>query len=45
MRETISKPLLQLQQVGMNFEDKQVLHGIDLTIHAGDFFVLTGPNG
>lgn len=45
MRETISKPLLQLQQVGMTFEDKQVLHGIDLTIHAGDFFVLTGPNG
>lgn len=40
-----STPLLQLQNVGMRFEEKQVLHGIDLTINAGDFWVFVGPNG
>ncbi len=40
-----STPLLHLDGIGMRRDDRIILHGIDLTVHRGDFVAITGPNG
>lgn len=37
--------LIQLQNVHLSFFDKQVLKGVDLTVHPGDRIAVVGENG
>ena len=37
--------LIELRSLSKNFEDQQVLKGIDLTIHRNEFLTLLGPSG
>ena len=39
------KPIIELKGLTKNFEDQQVLKGIDLTIHENEFLTLLGPSG
>ena len=46
MGETEKKvPLIELKGLTKNFEDQQVLKGIDLTIYENEFLTLLGPSG
>lgn len=37
--------LLNIKNLGVSVEDKEILHGIDLTVNKGETHVLMGPNG
>ena len=37
--------LLKIDQLHVNVEEKEILHGIDLEINKGETHVLMGPNG
>lgn len=37
--------LLKIQDLNVNIEKKQVLHGVSLAVNAGETHVLMGPNG
>ena len=37
--------LLRVNELHVSVEDKEILHGIDLTIQPGETHVLMGPNG
>ena len=39
------KHLLTVKDLHVNVEDKEILHGVDLTIKKGETHVLMGPNG
>ena len=39
------KHLLTVKNLHVNVEDKEILHGVDLTINKGETHVLMGPNG
>ena len=39
------KQLLQVKHLTVDIEQKEILHGIDLNINAGETHVLMGPNG
>lgn len=41
----MSEALIELKGLTKNFEDQQVLKGIDLTIHKNEFLTLLGPSG
>lgn len=41
----MSKQLLQVKHLTVDVEQKEILHGIDLNINAGETHVLMGPNG
>ena len=41
----MSKQLLQVKNLSVDVEQKEILHGIDLNINAGETHVLMGPNG
>ncbi|MEE2923475.1 MAG: ABC transporter ATP-binding protein [bacterium] len=41
----MNKPIITLSNVYKSFEDKHVLQGLDLTIYAGETFVILGPSG
>ena len=41
----MSKQLLQVKNLTVDVEQKEILHGIDLNINAGETHVLMGPNG
>ena len=41
----MSDALIELKGLTKNFEDQQVLKGIDLTIHKNEFLTLLGPSG
>ncbi len=38
-------PLLQLQNISMQWHDRRVLSDISLAVFTGDFMAITGPNG
>ena len=40
-----SKAPLQMTGIGHQYGQTPVLHGVDLTVHAGEFVVLLGPSG
>ena len=37
--------LLNVKNLGVSVEDKEILHGVDLTVNKGETHVLMGPNG
>lgn len=37
--------IITLDSVGMRWDGKTVLSGVDLTVNEGDFIAITGPNG
>jgi Fe-S cluster assembly ATP-binding protein len=37
--------LLEIQDLHVSVEDREILKGVDLTIHKGEIHVLMGPNG
>lgn len=41
----MTQPIIRLSHVGMEREDRTVLHDIDFTVDRGDFIAITGPNG
>ena len=41
----MSEAVIELKNLTKNFEDQQVLKGIDLTIHKNEFLTLLGPSG
>ena len=41
----MAKELLDVKQLFVNVEDKEILHGVDLKIGKGETHVLMGPNG
>jgi len=41
----MSNKLLEIKNLNVNAEDKQILKGIDLTINKGEIHVIMGPNG
>ena len=41
----MSEDILTIKELGVSVEDKEILHGVDLTIGAGETHVLMGPNG
>ncbi len=44
-RNHMSDVLLQVSGLSARVEDKEILHGVDLTIGSGETHVLMGPNG
>jgi len=41
----MSETILQIRDLSVNVEDKEILHGINLDIKEGETHVLMGPNG
>ena len=41
----MSNKLLEIKDLHVNAEDKEILKGIDLTINKGEIHVIMGPNG
>ncbi|MCD8083139.1 MAG: Fe-S cluster assembly ATPase SufC [Clostridiales bacterium] len=41
----MSEPILEVDRLTVRVEDKEILHGIDLAVRAGETHVLMGPNG
>ena len=41
----MANELLQVKDISVNIEEKQVLNGVNLTVGAGETHVLMGPNG
>ena len=41
----MEKKIIELKNISKNFEDQQVLKGIDLTIYENEFLTLLGPSG
>lgn len=44
-KNKMSEKLLEIKNLNVNAEDKQILKGIDLTINKGEIHVIMGPNG
>ena len=41
----MANTLLQVQDISVKIEEKQVLNGVNLNVGAGETHVLMGPNG
>ena len=41
----MSKALLEIQNLHVQVEEKEILHGVDLTVGQDETHVLMGPNG
>lgn len=45
LTKTLSGGDIVLDDVHFGYEDKEILHGISMTIHQGEFVALVGPSG
>ena len=45
MRKVIENNLLEIKNLYVNAEDKEILKGINLNIKKGEIHVIMGPNG
>jgi Fe-S cluster assembly ATP-binding protein len=45
MAETESENLLEIKDVNVRVDGREILHGINLTVHPGETQVIFGPNG
>ena len=45
MTVTAGSPVLELRQIRAGYGLIDVLHGVDLTVRAGEVYALLGPNG
>src|SRR6266545_5454956 len=43
--ETMSDANLVIEDLHVNVEDKEILHGVDLVVEPGKIHALMGPNG
>ena len=41
----MAEKVLEVNQIKANIEEKEILHGVDLSVGAGEVHVLMGPNG
>ena len=41
----MGKKIIELKNLSKNFDDNQVLKGIDLNIYENEFLTLLGPSG
>ena len=41
----MAEKVLEGNQIKANIEEKEILHGVDLSVGAGEVHVLMGPNG
>lgn len=41
----ICKPIIELRDVSLRLEGKNILSDVNLTVNRGDFLAITGPNG
>ena len=41
----MSAQLLQIKDLSVKVEDKEILHNVDLNLNKGETHVLMGPNG
>ena len=44
MSQTVTEPALAVRRLAKSF-DRPAVAGLDLTVHAGEFYALLGPNG
>lgn len=45
MATETQKPVIELENVAKSWHGRHVLSGVNLTVNAGDFMAITGPNG
>ena len=41
----MAQEILNVSQLKVGVEDKEILHGVDLSLNKGETHVLMGPNG
>ena len=45
MMEAVTKPMIELKNVDMSFQDRQVLDDVSLQVQRGEILVVIGPSG
>jgi Fe-S cluster assembly ATP-binding protein len=45
MADTTKVPMFEIENLHASIEDKEILRGVNLTIHKGEIHALMGPNG
>ena len=41
----MNNTIIRLHEISMNWDNREVLHDVDLSVCRGDFLAITGPNG
>lgn len=42
---TMAEPIIQIEHLSAGYDEKQVLHDVNLTVYADDYLGIIGPNG